>query len=137
MFTCGCTGADNAVKPSIFACVALLLALTASAKPIATIAEYQRYKAANGDDWKAVMVYIVGMGDALGWANAYLSLNDKPPLYCEPKQLHLNAQKLVRIIDDEIAAEKAGIGIKEPLTDSAPLAPVLMYGLIHKFPCKD
>jgi hypothetical protein len=126
------------MKPCIFACVALLFALTASAKPIATIAEYQRYKAAKDDDWKAMMVYIVGLGDALDWANAYLSLNDKSPLYCEPKTAgRLNAQRLVRIIDDEIAAERAGIGIKEPLTDGDPLAPVLMYGLIHKFPCKN
>jgi hypothetical protein len=126
------------MKPCIFACVALLFALTASAKPIATIGEYQRYKAANDDDWKAVMVYIVGLGDAFGWANGYLYLNDKSPLFCEPKTAsRLNARRLVRIIDDEIAAERADIGRKEPLTDGDPLAPVLLYGLIHRYPCKN
>lgn len=124
------------MKTILLFLIATCFACTAHADTIASVADYQKYKAARDENWKAMLVYIVGMGEALEWANTYLSLNKRAPLFCTPERLHLNAQTLVSIIDDELVDERAGKGIKGQPSTSDHLEPVLLYGLVHTFPCK-
>jgi len=35
-----------------------------------TVTEYKRIKAAGGDDWKTMIVYIVGVVAGIDWSNA-------------------------------------------------------------------
>jgi hypothetical protein len=123
------------MKCTVFACAFLLFAANASADTIASIGQYQRYKTAKDENWKAMIVYITGMAEAFDWANAYLLMNSRTPLYCPPERLHFNAQLLTGIIDDEIANERVSKGRIGPLTDDDKLEPLFMYGLIHTFPC--
>lgn len=120
----------------MLAFVVMLSTFTVHAGTVVSIGDYQKYKQTKGDNWKSLLVYIMGAGEALDWANAYLSVNNRAPLFCVPERLRLNAATLVSIIDDELADEKKGKNIHEPLKDSDNLEPVLLYGLIHTFPCK-
>ena len=65
-----------------------LVLCTTQAKAEVTVKDYTKIKAAGGDDWEALIVYIVGVEAGINRSNAYLELNDKPPMHCLPKSLH-------------------------------------------------
>jgi hypothetical protein len=104
-----------------------------------TIGDYERYKAAQGQDLKEFVLYLRGVYQGISWSNTYLSVNtgDHHPMYCEPAGLRFNMKMVLSILDSELADEKAGKGVKEPLTADDPIEPVLLYGLIHKYPCHE
>ena len=98
----------------------------------------KEYKAMKGQDKEAFMLYILGVGGGLAWANAFLKTNGASPIYsiyCQPPRLVLGADNYFRILDDEIERVRKKNGFQE--TQDCPIEPLLLYGLMNTFPCNN
>jgi hypothetical protein len=73
--------------------------------------------------------YISGVGSGFGWANVQLHARGLPPLYCQPDKLGLNADNLLKILDDYIEQKK------DQLKPDLPVEMLLLQGLKETFPC--
>jgi hypothetical protein len=76
-----------------------------------------------------IMSYIDGIGNGFSWANTFLKMSTRPPLFCEPEHFSLNEQNLREILDKELQKWP------EKETDDKPVAIWLLMGLQTAFPC--
>lgn len=111
--------------------VICLVATTANAGRLATIKLYEQYKAAQDQNWTEMQLYLYGVAEGISWAYAY---NNNYP-YC-PGDRHFTMAMIIDVVDKELAREKAGIGRNSPAKPDDPMEPILLYGLIHEYPCK-
>ena len=58
-----------------------------------------KIKAAGGNDWKSMIVYIVGVTAGISWSNAHLEVNGKPPMFCLPEGFRTNADFDIKILE--------------------------------------
>ena len=99
--------------------VVLLFASKSYAEP--TVQDWIKSK----NKW---IVYLVGVGTGISWANSFLGNARQKPIYCPPDNLILEIQNEVKILDTEIQ--------KNPEVKlDTPLGAVLLYGYRRTFPC--
>lgn len=77
------------------------------------------------------LVHINGVGQGLSWANAWLAVEGRPKIYCEP-QKGLTAEHYLMILEREMNNKK----YLEGLPPETPLEVIFAQGLINNFPCK-
>jgi hypothetical protein len=77
-----------------------------------------------------VRIYLHGVGEGLGWANAELQSKDVPPIFCQPGNFELTADNYVRLVRTYLDNPPA------PLKDDTPIELVLLEALQEAFPCK-
>ena len=121
------------MKPVALMLLAVLVLSATHAEAEVTVKEYKKIKAAGGDDWNALIVYIVGVELGISWSNAYLDLNHKSQMFCLPESLHTNAQFDIKILEAELQRHKHDSRFSE---DTDKIEPALLYGFIHTYPCK-
>ena len=74
-------------------------------------------------------LYLKGVGEGLGWANAELKVGRRQqPLFCVPAKLGLRGDNLVDILEQEIERSPTW-------RDDSQLAFILLRGLMNTFPC--
>ena len=79
----------------LIACFALLTATTVQADlPMAWIIEHADKQ---GNERTQSQIYLVGVVDGLGWANAELANNGEKMLFCQPDELALAPEQIVSI----------------------------------------
>jgi hypothetical protein len=82
---------------------------------------------AGGSVEQSVTVYINGLENGYGWANATLSNNGEVPLYCQPSRLALSQDQIVDILRRFVEANP---NLREMQTGL-----VLLMALQEMFPC--
>ena len=114
------------------ATIVLLLMALSSATPARAvdIADYEEMLASSVAV-RDMKWYLKGVGDAYGIANAALSSNGKPPLYCQPPHLALNADNLVDIVRLEMESPMAP-NIRQK---KVPVELIVLVALQRSFPC--
>ncbi len=103
--------------------LAFLSCISAYADDI-TLKEYKQLKKEN-----MMMIYIRGMGEGSGWANAALKHKGQSPLYCAPPNLTMTADGYVTILDGYL--EKNQHMNKEDFL----VGGLLLKALEYTFPC--
>lgn len=73
-------------------------------------------------------VYIAGVGAGYSWANSMLVAQKQSPFYCQPDKLTLIGANYVNILNKELEAGT--------YSGSDQVEMVLLFGLIHTFPCQ-
>jgi hypothetical protein len=63
---------------------------------------YKQTKARGGNDWTLLNAYFMGVGSGYGYANTELRAKNESPFFCVPKNLALDAQNYIDILDAEI-----------------------------------
>jgi hypothetical protein len=107
------------------AAVLLLAAQAAYAEP--DLADYRMLRKAKD---RELTVYLSGLLAGFEWANARLTVEKKPLLYCQPGGFVFNAENAASMIDIEIA----GPGYKD--RPNVPVGLVLLTALAEQFPCR-
>ena len=87
-----------------------------------------------------MQMYIDGLGNGFGWANADLRNKKIEPLYCQPGDLVLNTEDFIRILDSTIIqyeniARKKNIS-QEEIDNLFYIEPFLLKGLQANYPCR-
>jgi hypothetical protein len=87
---------------------------------------------ASPDSAMTAKLFIQGLGEGIGWANAAIARTGQKALYCQPAITTLDRDKFVALLDKQIKA----------LTPVAPEAELdgydvalLLLGLKEAFPC--
>jgi hypothetical protein len=94
------------------------------------MADYRKFK--NNED--IGVLYLQGFLDGVGFANALLDTNKRPPVYCEPDKLALNVSNLKQIVDRHY--EKYKSMYQKDLSKGLPFGAVALMALKDAFPCK-
>lgn len=93
-----------------------------------TISQYRNIKEKGWQSARWFETYVAGMGHGFMAMNAVLELDKQKPVYCEPRNLALQAANYLMILDEELAIAS--------LSERAPISLPLLFGLIRTFPCK-
>lgn len=110
----------------MIAVVSIFLAIyPPSASAELSVKEYQTRLAANDTD-KALQIYILGLGEGIGWANRGIGTH-----YCQPAQLVLKVENYIDIIDKQIKL----VNLSKKELDEMPIGALLIAGLKRTFPC--
>lgn len=109
---------------SCFAKLAFLCVLISNQSAAMTIEAYKKEKVSSRD---LVDVYITGVAEGYSWLNTYLSTERGQPVYCPPRDLTLNTDNYISIIDSYIEIRN--------LESDVPVEVALLYGLRHTFAC--
>jgi hypothetical protein len=93
------------------------------------------YKAslASPDGAMAAKLFIQGLGEGIGWANAAIARTGQKALYCQPATTALDRDKFVALLDQQIKALTPGG--PEAQLDEFDVALLLLQGLKEAFPC--
>jgi hypothetical protein len=117
-----------------FAAVLLAVTSNASADSL-TLGQYRTMQASTSDASKYIVRwYLMGLGEAFGWANSELTRTHKQPLFCAPGRLALEFENYETILDQE-ALQDSSIDISGLKIGDMPVGVLLMHGLIRTFPC--
>lgn len=114
-------------RPLLCLLGALIAASTAHAQ--ITYKSYKAAKATGGAQWNLMKAYFQGAGYAYGYSNVTLEAQKKPPFYCPPLDLALGPENFIDILEQQI-------GRMKPLKDDSEIDVILLFGLVHTFPCK-
>jgi hypothetical protein len=99
-----CTAAkheDITMKKTICALI-VLNAVAGNAVADITVKQYREAKAAGGQAWDVVTMYIAGYAKGYMYANIALVSKHQKTLYCPPPTLALNTSNFVSILDEKI-----------------------------------
>jgi hypothetical protein len=114
-----------------------LVAVASIALPVAIWGEIDigKYRESiRTHDGKELMdVYVAGVGEGLGWANASLINRGDRPLYCAPQTLSPNGEFYVSILLSQIKLISTRYSQAELL--KLPIEPEVLVGLQNTFPC--
>jgi hypothetical protein len=105
---------------------AILIIVSTPAYSFMDVKSYRMYK---GTD--EVKSYVTAAAHAYGWANSELRGRNQSPLYCENKQLVLNADNYITILEKSIQDRKG-----HPNLETTSIELLLLKGLQDTFPCK-
>ena len=83
----------------------------------------------------ATRMYIIGLGEGMGWANIENILR-KAPLYCQPGKLALGPENYIDIIDRQVKTALSR-GMTQVQVDETTIGYFLMAGLRDTFPCNE
>lgn len=98
-----------------------------------TVADYKPMRASNAPTIKASLeTYFIGALESYGWANAWLRLHSRDPMYCPPPQLALNAENAMHFVDSIIDAKVIGTS---PIAPDMAVDMLLLDTLTRQFPC--
>ena len=92
------------------------------------VPQYEEIK--NSQPFKS---YIKGIEEGYSWANVFLEGAKQTPLYCQPKQMVVEPENSIRILDRQISIMRESNYLKP----DTPVEPLLLLGLIRTFPCKN
>lgn len=92
-----------------------------------------RQAVAIGQVQQAFGKYIVGVGKGIFWANIVMKLQGRKPLFCLPKELALNQDNYISLLDQEL---KSPTDPQRHYSSDTPIELVLVQALEHTFPCK-
>ena len=76
--------------------------------------------------------YILGVADSLMTANAYLKMEGKNEIFCQPDNLGLNVENYMRFASEQIEKDKNN----NRYNGRQPLSISILIHLIDVFPCK-
>jgi len=76
--------------------------------------------------------YLIGVGRGVFYANVVLGMRKQPRLFCVPKDLEIDENMILAIIDKEIRSPSDGV----QHNDNAPLEGVMVEAFINRWPCK-
>ena len=93
------------------------------------VKEYKQLKKESPD---FIKTFIGGIGAGYSYSNIVLEKKGRPPLYCPPSKVALNASNYVQIIDKKIVEFKK---IEFPDTVNVDVELLLYLGLVEAFPC--
>lgn len=117
--------------------ITMLVILLASVSTWADvdIAMYQRER--NDPSAKVRLdAYVFGLGEGLSWANVELMARNHPPIFCEPKNISLNADNYKSLIDDSLKkVDRSKMSVEQ--FNKVPLGLLLKKGLMDAFPCSN
>ncbi len=102
----------------------VLIGQVANATTVGTYLEARK----KSDPAMTTLVYIMGLSQGFSWANAMLSNQGKPELFCVPSTLPLGAEAHADILDRALK--------NHPQKDESPIEPVLLFALMETFPCE-
>jgi hypothetical protein len=105
----------------------LLLASPVNAE--VTLKSFKATKSAGGHQWDLMRIYLDGVSNGLGYANAALISEHKTPLFCQPGNLKINMENLTDIIDQTVARANP------PLGNDVYVEGLILFGLQYTFPC--
>jgi hypothetical protein len=108
--------------------LAATLTLGSPAHAQRTADEFLRIVDAGGPAADVYKIWIHGVADGIGWANAELRRGGQRPLYCPPEKLPLTADQEVEVLRS-LVREHPGSG-------ASPAGLVLFVALQRMFPCK-
>ena len=74
--------------------------------------------------------YLSGAADGITWVNAMLATQHKQRIFCLPPKLSLGSAIAKSLIEQEISDPSGA-----PYKDDVSIAVILMFSLIHRFPC--
>jgi hypothetical protein len=111
---------------AVICVVASISAIGASSNIEMSVRHYEYFKANGGD---AFTLYLKGLENGFGVANAFLTIESKRPLYCQPGKLVLTHDNVARILDAEMKVTRRDL--------DTPLSMVVLDGLRRTFPCKE
>ena len=77
-----------------------------------------------------VRIYLHGVGEGSGWANASLQSRDYAPLFCQPGTFVLTADNYVQLVGLYVEKPPA------PLKEDTPIELLLLEALKQAYPCK-
>jgi hypothetical protein len=80
-----------------------------------------------------VKMYVMGVGQGIGWANVAAAKNNAP-LYCQPSNFAINANNYIDILNKMIDTFSTTTTAKE--LDEFPIGMLLLMGLQQTFPCR-
>ncbi|MBE9529487.1 MAG: hypothetical protein IME99_09650 [Proteobacteria bacterium] len=115
----------------ILTVVMLLIAVPVFAEQ--TVENYIKYENEYADDSAAKTImetYVSALGSGMGWTNTILNKRGQQELFCTPKNLALNYNNYIDIIDkqvDRVVQDGGG--------DDFPIPMLLLFGLMETFPC--
>ena len=89
------------------------------------VKDYDKYK-----NLELTKMYITGVGEGYQWANTKLELEGSKQMFCAPRNLALNQNNYLRIMDDSLKNKNLEI------PDTMPIELLLLQMLIRTFPCK-
>jgi hypothetical protein len=118
------------MQSRLFVVGVLLLASPANAAY--SLKMYNDARAAGGERWGAMRLYLLGANNAYGYANALLLQRHQPPLFCAPDNLNLKGDNVIDFLDDAIRA----ITQMKRMSDDTIIDGTLLQGLMAAFPCK-
>lgn len=83
-------------------------------------------------------MYAGGAFEAFGTANAKLTVEDKPLLYCMPPSLQMSTEMIIRQTETYYKSLTSGMSAKDrnSLAEEIPWATFAMDALIDTFPCR-
>lgn len=101
-----------------------MLAVSGNASAM-TIEEYKNAKN-NKQEWPVTQIYLNGVGVGVSLAAAVLIQQGRPPLFCQPKEIDLNKENYIKLIDAFITKNEV---------EEAPIETILLMALVTAFPC--
>ena len=83
-------------------------------------------------DSKEIEIYLSGIGRGLLYSNVKLQEQGQKPLYCVPSTYSIGTKDYVEILKSGIE----GLRAKNSGYSDLDIEPLLLFGLIERFPCK-
>ena len=75
--------------------------------------------------------YITGVGRGIFWVNSYLQEYGAGEIFCPPPKLHLDAEIIASLLDQEIREPPSG---KQWEADT-PIEMIMVVAFLDRFPC--
>ena len=127
------------MKKILFLFLAYLFFTNIANAKIATVTNdvFLQVKKSTGQEYeenfeRILKPYILGVADSLMTANAYLKMNGKNEIFCQPGNLGLNVENYMRFASEQIDKDKNN----DKYNGRQPLSISILIRLIDVFPCK-
>jgi hypothetical protein len=117
----------NTRTPAALLAMLAVTGLSAPANADVRLDDYRTIKAAGGERWASMKLYITGVGRGYQYANVELWRRHKSPLFCQPEEFAVLPENFVEILDKALA--------KRTLKDDQLIEYALLAGLMEAFPC--
>tara|TARA_Y100001958_G_C20914998_1_gene331566 strand:+ start:89 stop:472 length:384 start_codon:yes stop_codon:yes gene_type:complete len=127
------------MKKFLFLFLAYLFFTNVANAKVATVTNdvFLQVKKSTGQEYeenfeRILKPYILGVADSLMSANAFLKMNGKNEIFCQPDNLGLNVENYMRFASEQIEKDKKN----NKYNGRQPLSISVLIRLIDVFPCK-
>ena len=127
------------MKKFLFLFLAYLFFTNVANAKVATVTNdvFLQVKKSTGQEYeenfeRILKPYILGVADSLMSANAFLKMNGKNEIFCQPDNLGLNVENYMRFASEQIEKDKKN----NRYNGRQPLSISVLIRLIDVFPCK-
>lgn len=113
--------------------IALVLSLTSGQSLAFDIQAYEALRKVDPESTEGTMLrmFVFGVGEGLGWANARLEAEGDKPLFCAPRAMSLNIDNYLRFIDEALANQRSLFE-----KTRMPIEGILLEAMVRKLPCR-